>query len=254
MITHEFIVSFLAKMEKVRLQHGESAYQEALLLFAKESLRMGHQPDAMIEGLLTSAGLDWEAVKAAVAAETAATEKAPPPSTSESPNEDSMGHDGGHGTAPDMGLFMRALQARLPALKSQGQFTAFQASFEAFQATVNGILTQNKEAEAAGKEALGKSFEVIRQATDITRKLEDVPEAATSEEAEAFKRPPSEFGEYDIQRALITELGKVQTLTELDAWWVTNRQRVDQVKSPSLRNPLIDFVRERKTTLMKGQT
>jgi hypothetical protein len=152
-----------------------------------------------------------------------------------------------------MGLFMRALQARLPALKSQGQFTAFQASFEAFQATVNGILTQNKEAEAAGKEALGKSFEVIRQATDITRKLEDVPEAATSEEAEAFKRPPSEFGEYDIQRALITELGKVQTLTELDAWWVTNRQRVDQVKSPSLRNPLIDFVRERKTTLMKGQ-
>ena len=233
----EAIVSFLAKMDKIRAEYGEDAYQDALRRFAKEAIRVGPPTDDLVRGFLIPAGIDWDALKAEVVAETATTEKAPPP---------------GAPAAPDMGLFMRALQAQLPGLKSQAQFTAFQAAFEAFRATINGILTVNKDAEAAGKEALGQGFEAVRQATDITQKLEDVPEAATSEEAEAFKRPPAEFGEYDIQRALVTELGKVQTLSGLDDWWTMNRQRIDLVKTPSLRNPLIDLVREKKYRLGQG--
>jgi len=200
--------------------------------FAKDCLREGGQMEqfahVMFQGLQDQ-GLDWDHIQREYEAEKVAEQ-----------------------TQPDMGLFMRALQQQLPGLKSQAQFTAFQASFEAFRAVINGVLERNREAEAVGKEALAKSFETLRVATDLTQKLHDVPEAVTSREAEDFKRPPREFGEYDVQRALLSELEKIQTLSELDEWWTTNRQRVDLVKSPSLRNPLIDFVREKKHRLGQG--
>ena len=220
----EALTSLVARLHKIRAEHGDEAWREAMKTFARDCMKAGGQAEtfakAMFEGL--DPQLNWDDLRAEHEAAKA---------------------------APDMGAFMRALQAQLPGLKSQAQFTAFQAAFEAFRATVNGILTVNKDAEAAGKEALGKGFEVLRQATDITRKLEDVPEAATSAAAEEFKRPPAEFREYDIQRALLSELEKVTSLADLTEWWGMNRQRIDQVKSPSLRNPLIDAVREKKHRL-----
>lgn len=152
----------------------------------------------------------------------------------------------------DEELFIRALQQQLPGIKSQAQFTAFQASFEAFRATINGILERNPAGESAGREALQKSFETMRVATDLTQKLADVPEAATSKEAEAFKQPPAEFAEYDIQRRLLSELGTLHTLSALIEWWADNRANIDLVKSPTLRNPLIDLVREKKARLAEG--
>ncbi len=146
----------------------------------------------------------------------------------------------------DKELFFKALQQQLPGLKSQAQFTAFNAAFEAFRGVLNAIFERQPLAEKESLEALGKAFDVAKKATDLTHKLADDPEAATSKQAEEFKQPPAEFGEYDDQRKLMTELAHIENLKDLSDWYKTNRPRIDRIKSPSLRNPLIDAIRERK--------
>jgi hypothetical protein len=153
----------------------------------------------------------------------------------------------------DKELFFKGLQQQFPALKSQAQFNAFQASFEAFRGVLNAIFSSSPLAEQEALEALGKAFDVAKQATKITNQLEEVPEAATSRAAEEFKQPPAEFGEYDEQRKLMTELAHIENLKDLTDWYKTNRARIDRVRSPSLRNLLLDAIRERKVVFGKQE-
>ena len=146
----------------------------------------------------------------------------------------------------DKELFFKALQQQLPGLKSQAQFNAFQAAFEAFRSVMNSIFEQKPEVEKVALDALTQAFDAARKITDLTEKLQEVPEAATSKVAEEYKNPPAEFGEYDLQRLLLSELEQIQSGGDLSTWWNANRARIDRVKSPSLRNPLLDLVREKK--------
>jgi len=149
-------------------------------------------------------------------------------------------------TPEQQAQFFQALKQQLPSLKSQAQFTAFQAAFEAFRTVMNAIFSGNKLTEKEGLDALGKAFDVSHKMTEMTNKLEEIPEAATSKAAEEFKQPPAEFGEYDEQRKLMTELAHIENLKDLTDWYRTNRVRIDRVRSSSLRNPLLDAIRERK--------
>lgn len=149
-------------------------------------------------------------------------------------------------------IFAEALKSQLPGLKSKAQMNAFMASFEAYRAMVNAILESNPEHETKAQEALIGSFEVIRKATEITNKLRDVPEAATSKASDDFRTEPTQFGEYDKQRKLLSELEGLKTLPDLSDWYKTNRSRLDAVVTSSLRNPLLDAIREKKVALTKG--
>jgi hypothetical protein len=151
-------------------------------------------------------------------------------------------------TPEQQAQFFQALKQQLPALKSQAQFIAFQAAFEAFRGVLNGIFTESIIAEKEALEALGKAFDVAKEATKITNRLADVPEAAVSKQADDFKQPPAEFEEYDVQRTLLTELAHVASVEELTRWYTGNRARIDRVRTASLRNPLLDAIRERKVT------
>jgi hypothetical protein len=149
----------------------------------------------------------------------------------------------------DKELFFKALQQQLPALKSQGQFNTFQAAFEAFRGVMNAIFADLPPDEKAAREALDMAFEAARTATRLTHQLTDVPEAASGKLAEDFKTPPAEFGEYDEQRKLLSELEGLTTLDHLNAWYKTNRKRIDEVVTASLRNPLLDAIRGKKNAL-----
>jgi hypothetical protein len=153
----------------------------------------------------------------------------------------------------DQEKFFKALQQQLPGLKSQAQFTAFNAAFEAFRGVMNGIFEDKPELEKAARDALESAFKAAKQVTELTARLTEDPEAATSKAAEEFKQPPAEFGEYDEQRKLMSELAGIQTHRDLMDWYKTNKPRLDRVKSPSLRNPLIDAIRERKVAHEKAE-
>ena len=149
-------------------------------------------------------------------------------------------------TEYDKELFFKALQQQLPSVKSQAQFNTFQAAFEAFRAVMNSIFESQPPVEKVARETLDQAFEAARMATRLTHQLTDVPEAATGKLAEDFKTSPAEFAEYDVHRALLSELAQLPGLRELTDWYYANRARIDCVKSSTLRNPLLDNIRERK--------
>ncbi len=146
-------------------------------------------------------------------------------------------------------LLAQTFKKRMPGMKTQAQFTTFRAAFDAFEAVVNNIFDGNAAKETESRQLLDQAFLACKQATDISRKLADVPEAATSKAAEEFKRPPAEFAEYDVQQALLGELGKLEDLIALKEWYETSKPRRDAVKSQTLRNILMDAIRSRKMAL-----
>ena len=142
--------------------------------------------------------------------------------------------------------YFKALQQQLPGLKSQAQLTAFNASFEAFRGVMNGIFEGKPDLEKAARGALESGFEAARKVTEMTERLAENPEAATSKAAEEFKQPPAEFGEYDEQRKILSELAGIKNLRDLTDWYKTNKPRMDRVRSPSLRDVMIDAIRGKK--------
>jgi hypothetical protein len=144
---------------------------------------------------------------------------------------------------------LAAIQQQVPGIKSQAQFNVFMAAFDALRATMNAIFLGNPEDEAKGLKALESAYTAARKATEITNKLADVPEAATSKAAEEFKTPPKQFTEASEQRDLIAELEGIKSLEALNAWYSSNRTRIDRVVSQSLRNSLFDAIRVKKESL-----
>jgi hypothetical protein len=137
----------------------------------------------------------------------------------------------------------------MPALKTQGQFTTFRAAFDAFEAVVNSIFTGDAVKEAEFRKVLETAFTACKQATELTRKLEAVPEAAVSKAAEEFKKPPAEFEEYNVQRGLLEEMSAINDYDLLQTWYLETKTRRDAVKSQTLRNVLIDAIRNRNMEL-----
>lgn len=146
--------------------------------------------------------------------------------------------------------FIRGFQEQLPALKSQAQFNAFMASFEAFRGVMNAIFACDVSKEKQLRDIFEESLEAARKVTELTQKLEEAPEAATSTSAQEFKKAPLEFSEYDKQRTLLSELSALPTIGALKDWYTENRKRIDEVLSPSLRNPLLDAIRAKQSSLL----
>ena len=146
-------------------------------------------------------------------------------------------------------MFAEAMKQQLPGLRNKAQMAAFMASFEAYRAVMNSILECTPDKEGAAREALMTSFEVMRKATQISNQLKDVPEAAASMASDDFRSEPTQWGEYDKQRKLMSELDGLRTERDLGDWYATNRARLDTVVTASLRNPLLDAIREKKNRL-----
>ena len=147
--------------------------------------------------------------------------------------------------------FAEAMKRQLPGLKTKAQVTAFMASFEAYREVVNVLLGSSGGDEIQAMGVLHTSFDLIRKATEIGNKLRDVPEAASSNASADFREEgvPTNYEEYDKQRKLLSELEGLKTMESLSLWWTTNRKRIDEVTTATLRNPLLDAIREKKDSL-----
>jgi hypothetical protein len=150
-------------------------------------------------------------------------------------------------------VLTQALKSTMPSLKTQAQFNTFRAAFDAFRATMNAIFEGDGAKELESRKILDLSFTAAKQATDISRKLEDVPEAATSKASEEFKTPPAEFQEYDVQRKLLKELDDLKDTEALTAWYADTKAERERIRSQTLRNVLMDAIRDRKLALQKDE-
>ncbi len=221
---HTSVMQFLATVKK---ELGEDAWKQAVKKQVMQAFRMGGNYEYFWREQLKAEEYSWL-------------------------NADELKQQASQMPAEAMdvnNVLAQTFKKRMPGMKTQAQFNTFRAAFDAFEAVVNNIFSGNAEKEAESRQLLDQAFTACKQATDISRKLEAVPEAATSKAAEEFKKPPAEFAEYDVQQALLGELGRLQSLDDLKQWYEESKPRRDSVKSQTLRNVLMDAIRGRKMAL-----
>lgn len=148
-------------------------------------------------------------------------------------------------------LFLEAIKASVPNLKTQAQFNSFMAAFDALRMTLNCTFGGDGAGAEKGKDALLQALDVAEKITSICDRLREVPDASTSPEAAQFTAPPKEFHEHDVQKRLLLELERVRDYDEMCDWYERSKPRRDAVVSPLLRNVLMDAIRD-KRTLLKG--
>lgn len=241
MSIEDVLGKFVVEMNRIRREHGEEAYREAAKNAAKMAMARGGKAELFMRGALKDV-VDFDAIKREREAEFAPPPREPeppkPPPPTPLPADEAMA---------------KAIMGQIPGCETQAQFNAMLACFDALRLLLAAIFINNKESGVRAKEALDRALMVAVTATDIAGKLKDVPEAAMGPGAEEFKEPPKQFHEHDIQRSLLAELATVTALDALNAWYQTNRTRMDQVVSPSLRNVLFDAIKTKKAEIKQQQ-
>ena len=206
--------------------HGEEAWKTEIKRLTKDAIKTSPTHEAFWKNLTKDyAWLDWASLRQEV--------------FSESPSP----------VMDQEQIMSDLLRKQMPGIKTQAQYNAVLGALDSVRLTLNSILTGDKTREAEGRKALNMAFEVTAKATEVTNKLEEVPEAATSKDAEVFKQPPAQFHEYDTHNRLLAEMEALADLEALNAWYASTKDRRDKVVSQGLRNSLMDAIRAKKTAL-----
>lgn len=220
---HPAIKQMIDNLDKIKEKYGEIAYRraadEAARLLLKQDPETARVARDVLKGIVDFEKLDKE-----------------PPAAPQSKLN------------PEQ-LMAQALKQQMPGLQTQAQYNVTMTAFDALRVHLNAVFMSDKELADKSKETLFKALDGALQVTEISQKLGHVPEAATSAVAEDFKQPPKQFHEYDVQRALLTELEQITSLPQFDQWYIANRARLEMVVSPSFRNGLFDAIRAKRAGL-----
>lgn len=207
----------LERLKSIKDKYGDKAYQDAARDVARSMVAQGGE-----------------------------AEKVAREAFADVPDIEPTGNDA---EMPVLNPVIGMIRQTMPNLRTQAQLDTFMATFDALRAAMDAIFQGAPGAKEAGLKAMEQGFEAACKATEISGKLRDVPEAATSASAEAFKTSPKEFEEVSVQKALMAELAGLQTLDGLKEWYAAARPRMDRVVAPALRNELFDAIRHRKDLL-----
>jgi hypothetical protein len=221
-MAHPAIEQMLKQLSTIKERYGEAAYQQSANQAAKLLIQQGGEMEAVARDVLKDV-VDFDNLDASPAPK---------------------------GQMPADQMMVEALRQQMPGIQTQAQFNLFMASFDALRLFMNSTFLHQDEAAAKAKEALLKALDGAAQVTLLSEKLGHVPEAAESKAAEDFKNPPLQFQEYDVQKALLTELIMITTPEQLGQWYSANRATIDKVVSPHFRNPLLDAIRAKKASFI----
>ena len=152
-----------------------------------------------------------------------------------------------------MKIMAQALKQSMPHLNTQAQSTAFMISFDSFRLLCDAIFSGDPASEASTREIFDKSLDQMRTATVLTEKFKEIPEEERGPAANQFVNPPTEFGEYDLQKKLMVDLTVITTTDELNSWYAETKEDREKVVSQSLRNILFDAIRDKKAVLLRAQ-
>lgn len=216
------VLNMMSQLEQIREKYGDAAFKEAAKEAARFLLRQPPELADVARGLLKDV-VDFDEL-----------DREPKSSPGAKPANDFM---------------YQQIRQQVPGIKTQAQFDVFMTSFDALRLYMNSTFLGDKEQAEKAKQVLLEGLDAAVTATELSQKLNEVPEAATSPEAEKFKVPPKELYEQEVQQSLLSELGALSTLGELNAWYLANKVKFDLVQSQAYRNELFDSVRQKKASL-----
>ncbi len=217
-------ISVHEHLHNLRSSLGEEAWRAEIRRLAKAGIKMGGKHEVFWREFVSE--LDW------INADDLKNEP-------DGPGDFKSKQD------PNRAL-VEAMRQSMPGLKSQAQFNAFMAAFDALRMLMNSLFEGRHSDMLEAKKALESAIDVAARVTEVTDKLHDVPEAATGKAADEFKQAPAQFHEYDVQKELLLELAGIHTAESLTTWYGETKERRDRIVSQSLRNTLMDAIREKK--------
>ena len=212
---------------KIRRERGEEAYQQERLDFVRRLVTQGPLGEKFAGEMFPDV--------------TPSVEEAPADPTVVSPRE--ANHDAARL------LFTEAARLSFPSLRTQAQFDSLLVSIDALRGVADAIFSLDAARTLEMRDALLKSIDALVKVTEISEKLREVPEAATSLEAERFKQAPAQFTEAQAQSRLLSELSRIEDVDTLGSWYLERRAEMDRVVTPQYRNPLFDAIREKRAAL-----
>jgi len=224
-------------LNNIKTRLGEEAFRKEVRRLAKTGIRMGGKHEEFWRNLVKQ--YEWLNVEELLA--------------SDDPVIGGNGSHVGGNQQQQMELLIHALRQQMPALKTQAQFNIALAAFDALRMILNHTFEGDMSKVADARRALDLAFDAAHRITEISNQLQDVPEAATSPASQEFKAPPTQFAEYDTQKALLLELEALSGIGELNAWYAVTKDRRDMIKSQTLRDTLLDAIRAKKVQL-EGQS
>lgn len=148
-------------------------------------------------------------------------------------------------------MMTEALRQSMPNLKTQAQFTAFMLAFDSFRLLCDSIFSNDRSREEDARAAFEQAIAAIQTATELGAKFEEIPLESRSTAANPFTQPPVQFQEYDIQKKLLAELTRITSIEDLRQWYDSTKPQRDQVVSQTLRNVLLDRIRQKKELLLR---
>lgn len=207
-------------LDNYRATHGEDAWRGEVTRLASAAIKVGPTHEAHWRELTKSyEWLDWSALK-------------------EQPMDKKAGE-----------VMAEMLKQHMPGIKSQAQYDAVLGALDCTTMALNAILTGDPAKEEEALKALDLAFRAARKSTELTNKLEEVPEAVSSKAGDAFKKPPAQYQERDVQVQLLSELLTISNADELNRWYAATKTQRDQIVTQSLRNDLLDQIRDKKRQL-----
>lgn len=146
-------------------------------------------------------------------------------------------------------IMAQAMRQLIPELKTQVQLNAFIAGFDSFKLLCNAIFAENSSLEDQARTAFEKSLEAMKVATRLSNQFQEIPAEERGPSATQFVEAPLQFGEYDLQKRLLTELDRIQNTGALTEWYQNTKGDREKIISQSLRNILFDAIRSKREEL-----
>jgi len=225
----------LRQLREIRQRHGEAAYKTACKDLAMQALRIP-ESDAILKRLLPDLGLDLDELK---------VEGPPSVPTPRGPAMPSFGEQ-------DQASMLQMLQGQIPSMKTQGHLKVFMGCFNALRLTLDGYFSGQPVGAEAARDGLNKLLDMAKQISGVTEQLREVPPEAQSEVAREFHeevRSSPAFDEGGLVRELLSSLDAVPLEGYLKQWYTHNREQIEQIKTPELRNKVFDAFRARALAL-----
>jgi hypothetical protein len=241
-MTHPIVDAIINRLNPIREKFGEEAFRKAAEQAAAEILRMAGTENPELVGVVKEALKDvvnfdeLDSPQAAVPPQPVPPQPVPPQPVPPSPQVSGMNQ-----------LMFQQLRQQMPGLQTQAQFEAFMLTFDALRAYMNHTFLGQKELAATSRDAVLRGLDLAADVTVLVSKLEEVPESATSSEAEKYKAPPKEFGETDLFQQFMADLDAMKTREELLRWYSVNRAKIDSIVDVKLRNELFDGIRAKQS-------
>ncbi len=156
------------------------------------------------------------------------------------------------GMSPEA-MMMQMLKQQVPSIRTQLHLNTFIAAFDALRVTIDGYYTGDIEQATQGREALNKALDMARDVKMVVERLEEIPEADRSPQARTSTAEPKQFHEYDRQKTLLLELGRVTSRASLEAWYTETKPARDLITDQKLRNELHDAIRAKRNDLAEKE-